>query len=361
MRLLTGIVLLLVAAGSMARAEETAGLAPEKLKAAREKAVAFLRTAQSDSGGWSVAGPGVSGLVTLSLIDSGVPLDDPMLVKALDYLAKFSQPDGGLYDPKSRIGNYETCILFMTLSAANKSGKYDEVLKKAKAYLLKIPFDKEDGIDRTDLKFGGAGYGRSAGDRPDLSNTAFLLDALKAAGVGEDEEVMKNALVFVSRCQNLETEHNQTEFAAKINDGGFYYTPLARDPKGLASYGSMTYAGLKSMVYAGLKKDDPRVKAANEWIRKHYTVDENPGQEKSGLFYYYHTFSKTLHALGEPTLTDAKGQAHDWRKDLGEKLIALQKENGSWVNSDERWFEGDPSLATAFALLSLKYCEMPAK
>ena len=35
---------------------------------------------------------------------------------------------------------------------------------------------------------------------------------------------MKKALVFVSRCQNLETEHNTTPFAAKIPDGGFYYT-----------------------------------------------------------------------------------------------------------------------------------------
>ena len=39
----------------------------------------------------------------------------------------------------------------------------------------------------------------------------------------------------------------------------------------------MTYAGLKSMIYAGVKHDDPRVKAAYEWIQKHYTLDENPG------------------------------------------------------------------------------------
>ena len=38
----------------------------------------------------------------------------------------------------------------------------------------------------------------------------------------------------------------------------------------IRSYGSMTYAGLKSMMYAGLTKDDPRVKAATEWISKHH-------------------------------------------------------------------------------------------
>ena len=50
----------------------------------------------------------------------------------------------------------------------------------------------------------------------------------------------------------------------------------------LRSYGSMTYAGLKSMIYAGLSHDDPRVKAAWEWIGRNFTVDENPGMAASG-------------------------------------------------------------------------------
>ena len=40
----------------------------------------------------------------------------------------------------------------------------------------------------------------------------------------------------------------------------------------------MTYAGLKSFLYAGVGKDDPRVKAAIGWVRRHYTLSENPGQ-----------------------------------------------------------------------------------
>ena len=67
------------------------------------------------------------------------------------------------------------------------------------------------------------GYGAKS-KNPDLSNTAFLIDALKAAGNGPDDEAMKKALVFVSRCQNLESEYNTTPNAAKVNDGGFYYT-----------------------------------------------------------------------------------------------------------------------------------------
>ena len=94
------------------------------------------------------------------------------------------------------------------------------------------------------------------------------------------------------------------------NDGGFIYSPSdggaspageytgADGKKFLRSYGSMTYAGLKSLIYAGLTKDDSRVKAAWEWISKNWTLDENPGfrlsdpaTAASGMFYYYHTLS----------------------------------------------------------------------
>ena len=85
---------------------------------------------------------------------------------------------------------------------------------------------------------------------------------------------------------------------------------------GLRSYASMTYAGLKSMIYAGLGRDDPRVKAALAYIKRHYTLDENPGLGQQGLYYFYHTFAKTMFVLGEPTLTDSAGTSHDWRAEL---------------------------------------------
>jgi squalene-hopene/tetraprenyl-beta-curcumene cyclase len=179
---------------------------------------------------------------------------------------------------------------------------------------------------------------------------------------------VQKALIFVSRCQNLESEINNTPFAAKVNDGGFFYTPAGKggspagetENGGLRSYGTMTYAGLKSMLYAGLTADDPRVKAALEWIAKNYSVDQNPGLDQNGLFYYYHTFSKALAARGLDVVEDAKGNKHEWRRELAEQLEKTQKSNGSWVNTSPKWNEGDPNLATAFALLALSYCAEPA-
>ena len=106
----------------------------------------------------------------------------------------------------------------------------------------------------------------------------------------------------------------------------------------------------------GLTTEDPRVKAAYEWIRRYYSLDENPGLGRQGLYYYYHTFAKALSALQVDYLEDAEGNRHDWRKELVERLAQLQKENGSWLNTADRWYEGDPNLVTAYSLMALSYC-----
>jgi squalene-hopene/tetraprenyl-beta-curcumene cyclase len=124
---------------------------------------------------------------------------------------------------------------------------------------------------------------------------------------------------------------------------------------GLRSYASMTYAGLKSMIYAGLDRNDPRVKAAWTYITQHYTLDENPGLGQQGLYYYYHTFAKTMAVLGEPTIVDAKAVSHDWKAELIAALSKRQQPDGGWVNPADRFMEGDPNLVTAYALLALAY------
>src|SRR5262249_34990029 len=153
---------------------------------------------------------------------------------------------------------------------------YDTTLKNADKFLKELPFDAGEGHDPSSFFYGGAGYGGQG--RPDLSNTAYLIDALKATGNGPSDEAIKNPLIFISRCQNLESPYTTTPFAAKINDGGVYYSPVpgrgdeTEKSGGLRSYGAMSYSGLKSMVFAGVKEDDPRVKAVVKWIGKNYDL-----------------------------------------------------------------------------------------
>ena len=334
------------------------------LENCRRRGIEYLRTAQSDDGSWtSPSAPGIAALAVTALLKSGVPASDPVVHRGLEYLSGLIQKDGGIYYAQSLHRNYETCIALVAFDAANVDGRHDKTIAGAEAFLRKLQWDEDEVLVAADPAFGGAGYGKH--QRPDLSNTQFLLEALRAAGVAADDPAMQNALVFVSRCQNLESEHNTTAFAAKVNDGGFYYTPAAGGTSqagqtpdgGLRSYGSMTYAGLKSMIYAGLTRDDPRVEAAFQWIRRFYTLEENPGLDRQGLFYYYHTVAKTLSVLDVDVLDDAKEHQHDWRKELTQTLSKHQKPNGSWINEAERWYEGDPNLVTAYSLLALSYCD----
>jgi len=330
----------------------------------RQKAVQFLEVTQAADGSWtSPEAVGITGLVTTSLLMSGKAADDPLVKKGLAFLVAVQQPSGGIHTPESRHQNYETCISILALTEANANGQFDDVIKKAELFLRGLQWDEGEGIESSDGAYGGGGY--DSKQRPDMSNTQFLIEALHKAGVSKDDPAMQKALIFVSRAQNLESSHNQLPFAGKVNDGGFIYTPAkggeskagTTDNGGHKSYGSITYAGLKSMIYAGLTKDDQRVKAATNWLRKNYTLEENPGMARQGLFYYYQTMAKTLSVVSSEEFEDDKGVKHAWKKDLSEKLASLQQKNGSWINESDRWYEGDPNLVTAYCLIALSYCE----
>lgn len=359
-------VMILAGLSSNVRAEEPAVTEVDltTLKKTQMEGINFLKNSQLDDGLWTTETvPGISALVTTALLESGVPASDPVVAKALKRLEGFVQKDGGIYYAKSNHRNYETCISIMAFSAANQGGRYDALIKNAEKFLRGLQWDEGEGLESSDTAFGGAGYGSH--QRPDLSNTQYLIEALRKAGVKSDDPAIQKALVFVSRTQNLESEYNTTPFSSKINDGGFYYTPAAGGTSqagsnpdgGLRSYGSMTYAGLKSMIYAGVDQNDKRVKAANEWIRRHYSLKENPGMGQQGLYYYFHTFAKALDTMQVKQFKDADGNTHNWRAELVNHLAGLQHENGSWTNKAERWYEADPNLATAYALLALSHCQ----
>ncbi len=340
---------------------------PKQYEAAVAKAIDFLRVkGQATDGSFSKqVGIGVTALVVTGLLRHGRSPDDPVVANALKFILENVQPTGGIHLQSGRLKTYETCVAVVCLEEANRDHRYDEILKKADKFLKELPFDAAEGHDPSSFYFGGAGYGGQG--RPDLSNTAYLIDALKATGNDADSEAIKNALVFVNRCQNLESGHNDTPFANKINDGGFYYTPIpgrgddADKAGGLRSYGAMSYSGLKSMIFAGVKEDDPRVKAVVKWIGKNYDLKTHPGQGNSGLYYYYHTFAKALDTFGHDTIEDGKGQQHAWRKDLVEELASRQRDDGSFFNQNQQFFEGDANLCTSFALLALSHASPKKK
>ena len=340
--------------------------AQDDAEALREKTVKkgleYLRSSQADDGTFSARfGPGLTALAVTAALRNGLGADDPMVSKGLKALQGFVKPDGGIYGG-DRLKNYETCIAVMCFAEANENGKYDETLANANKFLKGMQYGANGDKEKSDPWYGGVGYGGP--ERPDLSNTAYMIDALIATGEDQDSEAIQRALTFITRCQNSKNAENDSIIAEKINDGGFRYVAPQDESAvkeediqgGLRSYGSMTYAGLKSMVYAGLNENDPRVKAALKWLSKNYSVKEHPGQGDAGLYYYYHTFASALKAAKLDSLEGPNGDEHNWRVDLTRELASRQNDNGSWTNDNNRWLEDNADLSTAFALLALAYC-----
>jgi squalene-hopene/tetraprenyl-beta-curcumene cyclase len=341
-----------------------------------DKAITYLRSSQSADGSWGTPprNIGVTGVVVTGLLQTGkVTADDPMVAKALKFIESLVNRKAGHIagdNPTLGLQNYVTSINVMALQAANRPEKYKPVVGDAVKFLKKLQWDEGEGKKDSDDFFGGAGY--DSKQRPDLSNTQFFIDALKEAGVPSDDPAFKKALMFVSRCQNFKSEFNDRPWAGKINDGSFIYsaadggqTKTSDDPKApLTGYGSMTYAGIKSMIYCGVGKEDERYKKALEWISKNYTLDANPGMPPDraewGLYYYYHTMAKTLEVMGVTEFTDADGKNHDWKADLVSALAKRQRADGSWLNAKDRWMEGDPNLVTGYSLMTLSHCK-PAR
>jgi squalene-hopene/tetraprenyl-beta-curcumene cyclase len=334
-----------------------------------DEAIAYLRQSQAPDGTFSAdRSIGITGVVVTGLLQTGrIDRSDPLVARSLAAIERLvNKTDGHIAgaNPTQGLKNYVTAVNAMALAAANDPGKYGEVLKDATRFLKMLQWDEGENISRSDGRFGGFGYDSKG--RPDMSNTQFAIDALRAAGLKPNDEAFQKAVVFVSRSQNLKSEYQDQPWAAKINDGSFIYNPLETkaDPAAdgaLPGYASMTYAGIKSLIYAGVDKNDIRVQTALKWIRNNYSVDENvgmpPARSKQGLYYYYHTMAKCLDALGFDELEDAMGVRHNWRQDLLKTLARRQRPDGSWVNEADRWMEGDPNLVTGFALMTLSYCK----
>lgn len=333
-------------------------------------AFGYLLNSQLENGSWK-NDPAITAIILYAFLLN--PADNPdvkiseSLRDGFNYLESFVKPDGGIYRQEYR--NYTTAVALVAFAEA-RTPRYDAIVTNAKKFLIQFQLDEGEGIDRANPYYGGIGYGGD--DRPDLSNTQLALEAIKAAedyeaayktvipdniGQVESEEAelglhWRKALVFLARTQNVK-EINDMPYAS--DDGGFIYETGHYKKERSHSYGSMTYAGVKSLIYAQVDKHDIRVRKALSWIFNHYTLDENPGFGTVSLYYYYMTAAKCLYALGEETITDGRGVTHRWREEFLKKLISIQYEDGYWVNHNGRFWENIKDLTTAYAVISMKF------
>ena len=381
-QIILAIVLLLTSADAWAVDARTHRLARDTAT----RAIEFLRSTQGESGGWSVNpdGPDFPAITALAvegmLLDPRFDQRDESAAAGIGYVLGFAKPDGGIHD--GVLPTYNTAICVSMLSHVRTPGAMRAV-GGGVALLKRMQWGAFDPatnpspeapawtepIGEDHPYFGGMGYGKHG--RPDLSNTQFFVQALHDAGVSTRDPAYARALVFLRRVQ-MDGRVNPMPYAHGSRQGGFIYATVpnaesvdsvpgqsqagsveetladGRVETRLRAYGSMTYAGFKSLIYADLPPDDPRVTAALGWIEDHFSVSENPGLGKQGLYYQYAVMARALDAWG----SDEIG-GRDWRAEIVRAIAGLQEPDGGMRVVHDRWLENDRNLITAYALVAL--------
>jgi hypothetical protein len=305
----------------------------------------FLKSRQAADGSW----PGVEGtteLVTLALLTSGVPRDDPGLTRALAAVLRH-EPSG--IAPGHR--TYTVALHAMALAAADAEAYREQIARDA-AWLVGAQLRSDRGVGQPLLWRGGARpgggswtYHEGGSGIGDNSNTQYAMLGLNAAaeaGVAIPAAVWQAAWLYWAACQQP--------------DGGWSYrfgTPQ--------STASMTTAGISSLIIAGgrlfrstevlagstvrhcgQEEVDIHLERGLAWLGSNFSVRTNLGAGRNKLYYLY-----GLERAGRLAGVRYFG-LHDWYREGAEELVKMQDQlSGAWNDSY------GPAISTSFALLFL--------
>ena len=266
---------------------------------------------------------------------------------ATAFLLRHHQPDGGIYDRRSGLAVYTSGIAAQALRALALA----EPSPEAEARNAVELFVYQHAIPESFVDLAEA----SPDARADVgAGAARVLDA--ADGLTAEQRA---ALAFLARS----------------GDGDGRLPSRTRKPRWKApgaELDAFSYDDMLPMVYLPLAHDHQIARRAFEAVRATYELDRNPDLTRrygaagfqpgtQGLYYYYVVLARALSVRATPWLTTADGRRHDWVRELAEKLLSLQRPDGSWVNSDATWWEDEPVLVTSYALIALAICrEVPA-
>ncbi len=357
--------------------------------AAADRAVAWLLAQQNGAGHWSNEQfPALTALPLWALTRAG-RADTPAARKAVDYLLSCAHENGAIYrEPKEKVKgggmpNYNTAIAMVALHLSGDP-RATPVVLKARQFIARSQHLGGD------VYYGGMGYDSDTGRAyADLSNSYIAFEAMRATESAEDVRKdgtakadldWKAAQKFVQRTHN-DARFNESTWASDdpADRGGFAYHPeqtrsgTFTNAAGIVKFRSMkgmTYAGLLSYIYAEVDRTDPRVEATVNWAVSHWGLGSNNAvsggsqahdtkDEKEGLYYLLNVMSKGLAAYGQDVFQPAGHESFNWRTQMIETLMSLQKTDaktgqGYWINEVGRYWESDPVLVTSYALIALQ-------
>ncbi|TWT38899.1 DUF4159 domain-containing protein [Blastopirellula retiformator] len=312
---------------------------PQLVNESISRGINFLRKQQQPDGGWAEypgQPGGVTSLVMLAMIESGVDPDDPAIVKALGYLeAKIGQPEH----------TYALSLQIMAYGLADPVGRKAKIVADAQ----KLSGIQIRGGDRSGMWTYSDPRGGGGGDN---SNTQFAILALdEAAHVGAkvDEPTWRVSHDYWEKAQNP--------------NGSWGYLPNS------PGRGSMTAAGISSMIITtkrlaegdavvngesiqccGQQTPNDAIEDGYNWLGRNFTVYTNPadGGDSLNLLYYLYAVERVGRLGGRRFIGD-----HDWYREGAEMLVNNQDSlSGSWRGTGNAEVS-HPAVATSLALLFL--------
>ncbi|MCC7139480.1 MAG: hypothetical protein IT460_13745 [Planctomycetes bacterium] len=356
--------------------------------AAIDRGVAWLRTQSEPSGAFKPRGEdafGPTALAILTLVECGVPREDPLVEKAMGWLCLQPAPTS----------TYHRALALVALERAYTPASEEALLAtgRQKGRIRALPPERRDFCRRVgdallaDVASPGSwGYPSAANAllQFDSSNTQYGALGMRAmARLGfEVPDTMWIGLVrHVQVCRERkaprgvlrlrregerdpapgETVAGATAAGEKVPEvAGFSYS--TRDPEPTAS---MTLAGIACLELArhelssrGSRKWTPPV--ADEvaawilggwaWLDRHWGVDRN-AEHPHGSWHLYFLYS--LERAGVFSRVRTVGDK-DWYFEGAVRLLLQQEKEGSWDAVDEQRL-----VATCFALLFLKRATPP--
>ncbi|MBL9093073.1 MAG: DUF4159 domain-containing protein [Planctomycetaceae bacterium] len=338
MRVVAGALVAVLTLGlALPRAVE-AEVTAEQVNRAISEAIGFLQRQQRPDGSWddhlTITG-GTTSLCTLALLTAGVPVDDPGMQKALNYLRKL--------EPR---WNYVIALQTMVFAMAEPQKDVQLLIRNVKI------LESRQLRDRT---AGGWSYDERRATS-DNSNAQFVLLALheaERAGVSTSEVTWRLAREYWEQSQNA--------------DGSWGYKD------GLSGTGSMTCAGISALLMArekldagdaqvdgdsveccGDQSDDTAIARAMGWMSRNFSVHQNPGDGGGHILYYLYGLERVGRLINRRLIG-----RHDWYREGADALLRRQVQlgGGAWVGVGNG--ETNQLVGTSFALLFLSKGRRP--
>lgn len=325
-------------------------VAVERLDRAIERGMKRLRAMQADDGSFEpeerkevcrVA------LTSMALWALGEPetvgLDAARARRAAEFLLSKQTGVGGIYEPANGLPVYTSGVAARALrTLGNVDGWPELAAARSKVELFVYRSAAPESFVDTEAK-------APAGPSRARVEAKRLLDEGQAHAAAS-----RRALEFLARC-----DVDLSRAPARLRQ--------PQETRAAFEVGGFDYEDLLPMVYLELTPEQQIVLRARKALEHRYTPEKNPdltaryGEDgflegKQGKFYYWLNVARTMTTMSEPVLVTADGVRHDWASEIATQILASQRGDGAWVNTEARWWEGEPGITTAYAVLTLKLC-----